>query len=85
MQHRSEFYQLQWWECCNNQSKPISLFQYSKLWKLGSKTNFICNFSKEMPELPTKWNSQYLSCHISEWDESSLLIIIISNLEENKF
>jgi hypothetical protein len=72
MWHRSELYQSQWWKCYNNQSKSNSLFQYSKLYKLDSKTNFIYNFLIEMPELPAKWNSPYLSPRILEWDESSL-------------
>jgi hypothetical protein len=29
-----------------------------------------------MPVLPAKWNSPYLSPHISEWDESSLFMKI---------
>jgi hypothetical protein len=34
MWHRSELYQLQGWECCNNQSKPNSLYniQNCKNW-----------------------------------------------------
>jgi hypothetical protein len=34
--------------------------------------NFICNFCKEMPKLPAKLNSPYLSPYILEWNESSL-------------
>ena len=32
------------------------------------ETNFICNFCVEMLELPRKYNSPYLSPHISKWD-----------------
>jgi hypothetical protein len=34
--------------------------------------NFVCNFCKKIPELPAKSNSQYLSLHSLEWDESNL-------------
>ena len=42
------------WKCCDNQSKPHSHFQYSKLSKWCSKSTFICNFCKELPNCFSK-------------------------------
>jgi hypothetical protein len=50
-----------------NQSK-LKAPLYGEFEKMVFETNFICNFCVGMPELPRKYNSPYLSPHISKWN-----------------